>query len=188
MFSSKRMLLLISGAVLVLLMGMGYWFYEEDYLSPTLRRTLIEAANPSTSSAERELYLRKALRQVHTKRDWKDFAKLQTAARNTQLAEQTQQRMSKRLTDDLSSLAGESHNEQLILFMEQAYQKSHRTLPASLQADIAQTFRERQQAQLQQRAAEAQDRKLYDQQHADALRGMRELRNDLGLPVTYPVP
>ena len=189
MFSSKRTLLIVLGSVLVFVSAVaGFLGYQQTHLSRELRRTLVEAANPVTSPEERELYLRKALREVHTRRDWKEFAKLQTAAHDAQLAEQTQQRMSDRLTDDLSSLAEKSHNEQLILFMEQAYQKSHQALPASLQSDIAQTFSEQQQVQQKQRFAEAQDRRLYDQQHADATRLMRELRSDLGLPRSYLAP
>ncbi len=188
MFFSRRTLLSLSSILVMFLVSLSYLLYQEKHLSPALRRTLIEAVNPATSAEERELYLRKSLRQIHTKRDWKEFAKLQTAAHDAQLAEQTQERMSKRLTDDLSSLAEKSHNEQLILLMEQAYQKSHQALPPALQSDIAQTFSEQQQAQLKERIEEAQDRKLYDQQHADALRLMHELRSDLGLPPSYTAP
>ncbi len=186
MFLSKRSLPIILWSILVLVFAAtGYLLYQQTHLSRALRRTLVEAVNPDTSSAEREIYLRRALRQIHTKRDWKEFAKLQTAARDTELAEQTQERMSRRLTEDLASLEEKGHSEQLLLLLEQAYQKSHKALPASLQADITQAFHERQQAQQKERAAEAEDRKRYDQQHADALRLMRELRSDLGLPASY---
>ena len=188
MFSSKTLLVTLGSVLVIVLIGGGYLLYQETHLSLALRRSLIEAVNPTTSSTEREMYLRKALRQIHTKRDWGEFAKLQTAARDARLAEQTQQRMSQRLTNNLSSLAEKGHSEQLLLLLEQAYQKSHRSLPAGLQNDITQAFRERQQAQQQERAAEAQDRKLYDQQHADALRLMHELRSDLGLPASYAAP
>ena len=72
---------LLAAAVVILAAGfwVGYRQYQEYYLSPTVKRLLIAAMDPHSTSEDVKIYVRQARLEVRTERDRNTLAKYEEA-------------------------------------------------------------------------------------------------------------
>lgn len=165
-------------AVLILLVaGVSYgsWRLYQGHISTDLRRTLIAAADPTSSNTDVHAYLRRARLQIRTNRDAEVFGKLATSVQLRDIVLQHELQVSKRSLEEANEFSNSDCGQVGSLDIKELEAARGRALMERCSKEQAVEKAEsdslRAQMALDQRNIE----------RAQSL--LREFRNELGLPM-----
>jgi len=175
------------GIFLVLLAGLGYAgyrHYDRTRLSSGLRQTLIAAVDPSSTDSDVLIDLGNARSQIYTTRDAEVEARFERVLQLAQIASDANQRI--RARSKAASAA--SANLDKYLAMQKQYQLRNMEVPQNLKDYIQRAAQKQKEAQQKLDPTLELDRKLAEDDSAEARNLLQQLRGDLGLPPLPPTP
>jgi len=172
------------GVFLVLVAGAGYAgyrHYDRTHLSPSLRQTLIAAVDPRSTDTDVLIDLGNARSQVSTSRDAEVEARFERVLQLAQIASDASQRAHAR---------GKAASAKLekYLALQRQYQSRNMEVPQNLKDVIQRATQEQKEAQQKPDPTQELDRKLAEDDSAEARNLLQQLRGDLGLPPLPPTP
>jgi hypothetical protein len=162
----------------------GYRHYDRTRLSSGLRQTLIAAVDPSSTDSDVLIDLGNARSQIYTTRDAEVEARFERVLQLAQIASDANQRI--RARSKAASAA--SANLDKYLAMQKQYQLRNMEVPQNLKDYIQRAAQKQKEAQQKLDPTLELDRKLAEDDSAEARNLLQQLRGDLGLPPLPPTP